>query len=208
MARHVRRPKQQRSEQTLARILAAAEALLYERGAVDIPVRDICERAETSPSSFYARFPDKSALLHSLLDRLCERVFDRIDALRAPLPGEDFAGFVKRAIETLQLLFRRERRLDQALGLAAESDEKLLARRRWLDSQIKARAFAVATERFPELDWKRIEERVEDGLPIIAAAFRGGVEAPGDLGLEDTSAQQKVVRDLSALILRFAEGED
>lgn len=208
MQRRVRGPKQERSERTLARILDAAEQMLSERGIADVPVRDICDAAETSPSSFYARFADKSALLHALMDRRSERVFSRIDQFREDVPDEKFEGFIDRMIDGLQRFFRDDRRLRQALMMAAEDDQGLRIRARWIDSEILRRVFEVAAERFPDRDWDKIETGIKEGLPIIAAAFRGGIEVPGELGLEDEDAHHRVVRDLSALILRFADPED
>ena len=178
--------------------------MFSERGIADVPVRDICDAAKTSPSSFYARFTDKSALLHALMDRRCDRVFARIDHFRIEVPGEKFEQFVERMIDSLQRFFRGDRRLRQALIMAAEDDPGLLVRARWLDSEIFRHVVEAASERFPERDWGKIQEGVQDGLPIIAAAFRGGVEIAGEMGLENEDAHQRVVRDLSALILRFA----
>ncbi len=208
MQQKVRGPKQERSERTLARILDSAELMFSERGIADVPVRDICDAAKTSPSSFYARFADKSALLHALMDRRSKRVFSRIDEFRGAVPDEKFERFIERVIDGLQRFFREDRRLRQALLMAAEDDQGLLIRARWIDTEILRRVFEVASERFPDRDWDRIETGIKEGLPIIAAAFRGGTEVPGEIGLENDDAHQRVVRDLSALILRFVEPVD
>ena len=62
-------PRQERSRETLTRLLDAAEALLDERPLEEITVADVVERADSSVGSFYARFPSKEALVVALLER-------------------------------------------------------------------------------------------------------------------------------------------
>lgn len=64
-----RPPKQERSRETLERILTAAESLLDGRPFAEISVDDIVNHADVSRSSFYARFENKDALLPLLYER-------------------------------------------------------------------------------------------------------------------------------------------
>jgi AcrR family transcriptional regulator len=76
----VRPPKQQRSQDTMARIVNAAERLLEERGFDDISVADITNRARSSVGAFYARFADKDALLDYLDKTHAEELIERVTA--------------------------------------------------------------------------------------------------------------------------------
>ena len=67
--RSVTRPKQARSEETLVRLLDAAEKLLVERGLSAVSVTDIAAAAGSSVGGFYARFKDKDELLRALHER-------------------------------------------------------------------------------------------------------------------------------------------
>ncbi len=69
-----RPPKQRQSQQTRERILPAAEELLRDKCFDDISVAEVVARAQSSSGSFYARFPDKRALLYALPERFGERV--------------------------------------------------------------------------------------------------------------------------------------
>ena len=60
-------PRQERSRETLRRILDAARALLRQRDFEEISIDDIVERAGSSKGSFYQRFGDKDSLLVYLL---------------------------------------------------------------------------------------------------------------------------------------------
>ena len=66
MRRYLHPPKQDRSRETQARILHATSKLLEKELFESISVRRIVNEAGTSIGSFYARFPDKSALLSVL----------------------------------------------------------------------------------------------------------------------------------------------
>ena len=56
--RSVAAPKQARSQQTLLRILDAAEALIQEKGLADASIPEIVRRAGSSVGGFYSRFRD------------------------------------------------------------------------------------------------------------------------------------------------------
>jgi AcrR family transcriptional regulator len=77
----VARPKQARSEETLYRLLDAAEALIEEKGLGDASIPEIVRRAGSSVGGFYARFQDKDALLRALEERFFEQVSARLEAL-------------------------------------------------------------------------------------------------------------------------------
>ena len=75
--RWVRPPQQARSQETLHRILDAAEVLVAEKSFEDASVSEIVRRANSSVGAFYARFEDKDAVLRVLL-RLLPRVRGRV----------------------------------------------------------------------------------------------------------------------------------
>lgn len=79
----VKPPRQARSAQTLERILEAAEELIAQRGMEGTTVVEIARRAGSSVGSFYARFPDKEALLSSVLERFYEQSVATADLVLA-----------------------------------------------------------------------------------------------------------------------------
>jgi AcrR family transcriptional regulator len=60
---------QQRSQQTLERVLDATGKLLAQRAFREISVADIAKASRCSPPSIYARFENKPALLGALYER-------------------------------------------------------------------------------------------------------------------------------------------
>jgi AcrR family transcriptional regulator len=57
------------------RILSAAEELFAEQGFGETSLRQLIERAELSPTAFYARFPSREAVVEALLARLVAELY-------------------------------------------------------------------------------------------------------------------------------------
>ena len=126
----VRPPRQARTQQSLERLLDAAETLLRDKSFDDIHVSDIALRADTSVASFYRRFTDKNALLHGLHERFFDEAVATadaaLDARRWEGAGirEILASVFPFLIEALQ---RRET-LQRAVYRLALSDEAMRER--------------------------------------------------------------------------------
>jgi AcrR family transcriptional regulator len=69
-AHAVKRPRQQRSSDSLERILRTAETLIRTKGYEALTVAEVVRRSSTSIGTFYARFEDKTALLHAVQERV------------------------------------------------------------------------------------------------------------------------------------------
>jgi AcrR family transcriptional regulator len=66
----VKTPCQQRSRDSLERILKTAETLIRTKGFEALTVAEVVRRSQTSTGTFYARFVDKTALLHVVQERV------------------------------------------------------------------------------------------------------------------------------------------
>src|SRR3954463_12284799 len=90
---------QERSRQTAARLLQAAEAVLEKRGLNGASVPEIARRAGVSPASIYRRFIDKDGLLREVFERFFERAIQANDA--ALRPSQWRAGSLEKSVCTL-----------------------------------------------------------------------------------------------------------
>src|SRR5947208_15475116 len=79
-----RPPQQTRSQETLDRILDAAERVLEKKSFTEATLAEIMERAGVTVGAFYRRFPDKDALLHLLDERFFREMQERADELLDP----------------------------------------------------------------------------------------------------------------------------
>jgi len=66
----LRSPVQQRSIESMNRMLDAGEQLFYEGGSSALILEAVIERAETSTGSFYARFGDMRGFLTAMHERV------------------------------------------------------------------------------------------------------------------------------------------
>lgn len=131
-----RQPRQARSQRTLDALLDAAETLLAERPFHDIAITEIIGRAGSSAGAFYARFPDKEALLHALHERLAVRGNAIGDFLRqaAPRladtasPAGDARAVARLVIGNLVRGHRRNRGVLRAVAIAAFRDARFATR--------------------------------------------------------------------------------
>ncbi len=69
----VKEPRQQRSRDSQERILKAAESLIKSRGFEALTTAEVVRRSHTSIGTLYARFGDKTALLHAVQNRVQSR---------------------------------------------------------------------------------------------------------------------------------------
>jgi AcrR family transcriptional regulator len=127
----VRAPRQARSQATLERFVDATKLLLEERSFEDITVADIVSKAERTVGSFYARFEDKYAVLHVLVDRLDERIRALVSSFCDPArwEGSDVADFVSQSVSLSVLAYRRSNAVYRAALTAAATDERFRTRR-------------------------------------------------------------------------------
>ncbi len=74
----MKKPCQQRSRDSLERILKSAEALIRAKGYDALTIAEVVRRSHTSTGTLYARFPDKMALLYAIHERVLDREEDEL----------------------------------------------------------------------------------------------------------------------------------
>jgi AcrR family transcriptional regulator len=136
-------PKQQRSRESLERVLVAATELLEEGGYEAFGVQEVSQRAGVGIGVVYARLGSKEGLFTAVhLRALDRRAADRDELLGAVDPHHGSAADVIAATVAAQAeLLRRHQKLFRVFMVRAESDRPTLERGA-SSSDANARVFA------------------------------------------------------------------
>src|SRR5436190_9706119 len=94
----LRPPLQNRSRESLERVLDAGQRLLEEKGWDGFTVQEVSRRAKVSIGSIYARAPSKEALILAVYDRAVGRIAEENAAALAP--DEQWEGLDARQVIT------------------------------------------------------------------------------------------------------------
>ena len=207
-ASDVRLPLQDRSRETLERILAATEELLEERPFDAIGVAQIVRRARCSTGSFYARLASKDALLPLLYERYAADLRPRMEARAATLRPE---GLTLRAAselvaETTVDMYAERRHLLRAVALYARTHPGAIGpevrETRGDTTDMPARLLARFASEIAHPD-PLAAARV--GFFIVAAAARekmlfGAAPHASDTPLDDDALKRELGRALYAYL--------
>ena len=180
-------PKQPRSRKTLERLVAAALAILEEKGPAGVTVQAVVARARSSVGSFYARFRGKDELLAYLRENIRgSATADWSEAVLAKSWSDnalpDLAGEVIDLL--IELRARWETRLRAAQGLSSADPDYEGFRRGIVE----------------ELATRLLERRSDIQHPNPEVAVRVGLWAV--IGVIDHTPSGHAVGDLTPEALR------
>jgi AcrR family transcriptional regulator len=169
-----RPPQQSRSQETLDRILDAAEQVLAEKAFGEATLAEIMERAGVTVGAFYRRYPDKNALLR----HLDERFFDEMDKKAGILfESEAWSGasardivteFARNAVE----VYSSRRGLLRSLFLRARTDTVLQQSALQVNEKYIAMLRAVLLPRRDQIGHPDPERAIELGFMMVIGALR------------------------------------
>ena len=113
-------PKQQRSRESVQRILDAASRLFAERRTTEVSIAEICALADVSRSSLYARYEDSDAIVHRVYEAFCGRALDVLhgmdrDFKRLREAGAGVEVLMKMRVSEFQAFYHAGIRLVQAM---------------------------------------------------------------------------------------------
>lgn len=151
--RSVARPKQARSQETLYRILEAAEKLIEEKGIADVSVPEIVRRAGSSVGGFYARFRDKNELLRAIEERFFNELDLRVQVLADPERWSEvpIAQVMRACVKELVGTFRERHALIGAFLARAAQDPDFMAEGLRFRRQVSRRILALLMTRREEI---------------------------------------------------------
>jgi AcrR family transcriptional regulator len=184
---------QDRIDATRARIVAAAHALIAERGYAGCSVALVADAAGVATGSVYRHFPDKGALFAEVFRTATQREVDAV-AEAGSKPGP-IGERVARAVETFAGRALKSPRLAYAL-IAEPVDpqveaERLVYRRAYRDIFAQVIADAVDAGELPPQDPE-----------VSAAAVVGAMAEALVVPLHAGVASRRTVPELSAFVVR------
>jgi len=129
-AHAVKTPRQQRSSDSLERILKTAEMLIRTGGYEALTVAEVVRRSNTSIGTFYARFEDKTALLHAVQERIYgrEELQIREESAKVDWGMLSLEDTVHRLVEIKQAASQGKDRLLEAFVVYGATDPVLRER--------------------------------------------------------------------------------
>jgi AcrR family transcriptional regulator len=198
--RWIRPPQQVRSQETLERLLDAAEQLVGEKGFADTPVAEIARRAESSVGAFYARFPDKDALLHALYDRYYGQAIATADAALDPArwDGARIPEVLAAVVRFLVSIYREQSGLIRAFVVRNHTDAEFQARRERLSHYVNERLSALLLARRDEIAHPDPERAAAFGLTLVFSTLESallfGELRSGALVLNDDDLAAELTR--------------
>jgi AcrR family transcriptional regulator len=136
-------PKQQRSRESLERVLEAATAVLEEGGYEAFGVQEVSQRAGVGVGVVYARLGSKEALFMAVHARMLASLAADRDELLGSIDAHagSMAGLVAAVVAAKAEMFRRHQKLLRVFMVRAETDRWILDRGA-RSSDASARAFA------------------------------------------------------------------
>lgn len=145
----VRSPQQARSQQTLERLLDAAESLMIEKGFENTTVSEIAKAGKSSVGAFYARFGDKENLLRCVFERFAHEAEATVDAaLRTERwDGVPFHLVLREAMRFMVGVFRQRAKLISVFTIQSQRDPGTYAFGDRVGELIVDRALAMLRER-------------------------------------------------------------
>ena len=171
--RWVRPPQQARSQETLERILDAAEVLVGEKGFDDTPVAEIVSRAGSSVGAFYSRFEDKEALLHALYERYLVQALATADDVLEP--GRWESATVREIIDSvvrfLVQVYRDQGGLIRAFVIRNHTDPSFQARRQRLSHRVSEGLCSVLLGHGDEISHPDPQRAAAFGMTLVFSAL-------------------------------------
>ncbi len=198
--RWIRPPQQARSQETLERILDAAEALVSEKGFGDTSVAEVARRAGSSVGAFYTRFRDKDGLLYQLYDRYLGQAMATADDALEPDRWEGVAipELLHSVVHFLVQIYRERAGLIRAFVLRNHTDPEFGARQERLSHNVSSKLAALLLARRDEIGHPDPQRAAEFGLNMIFATIESAVlfgeTRSGAFTLSDAELADELVR--------------
>lgn len=204
--RWIRPPRQARSQETLGRILDAAEVLVAQKGFDDTAVAEVARRAGSSVGAFYTRFRDKDGLLYALYDRYLEQALATADDALDPerWRGVGVGEMLDSVVRFLVTIYRERAGLMRAFVVRNHVDPEFAARQERLSHYVSDKLTGLLLDRRDEIRHPDPARAALFGLTMSFAAIESAVlfgeVRSGSLSMTDDDLATELVRAFTAYL--------
>ena len=148
MAEKTLAPQQARSRESLRKLLKAAAEVLGQHGLEGATIPRIAQHAGMTPGAIYRRFPDKDALLETVIIGILERQDERLRMMLTPAMARQIplAVFAEQLINNMLVSYRATAGLMRALRQFAQGRDHTSFYRRV--TKLEMRSFQYLVELF------------------------------------------------------------
>jgi AcrR family transcriptional regulator len=201
-------PQQKRSRESLERLLDAAEERLAAVGIEAFTIADVVGAADLSVGAFYARFPDKTALLHAVQDRFHERIEPPIHAemRRRGAQGHNLSEAVDFLIDILAAHFADTRELSRAFMMSSVFDPVMRARGERVNRERREIFAAELLAHRDEIGHGDPAMAIDMAYSIYTAVVRGTLVFGTQHELHEDLSDETVVREVKRAITLYLYG--
>jgi AcrR family transcriptional regulator len=203
-------PKQRRSQESLERILDAAETLIRERGFEQMTIAEVVSRSGSSVGSLYARFRDKIALLRAVQVRYHARVENAIAAeFSGDHPQDEcLEDAARRVVAVLCDYLLHEPELYRAFILQAVSDPGVRAQGEAANARRRERVATVLLQHRDEIRHDEPESAARWFYSICMAFLRERMTFGAAAELSGGFSDQKMRAELTRTVIAYLQARE
>jgi AcrR family transcriptional regulator len=202
-------PRQKRSRESLERLLGAAEEQIRLNGIEALTINGVVNSVGLSVGAFYARFPDKTALVHAVQDRFHSRLEPRIreQMLAEAGPKTTLAEALDTAVDVLLRNVVGERELSRAFMSLSVGDPVLRARGELVNSQRRETFSQILLAHSDEIGHPDPSLAIAVAYGMYAAVVRGRLMFGMEHELYHEIDSGTLYRELKKALTRYLRGE-
>src|ERR1700723_2956135 len=145
MAKNKLAPQQARSRESTRKLLRAAAEVLGQHGVEGTTIPRIAQHAGLTPGAIYRRFPDKDALLETVIIGILERQQERLRMALTPAMARQIplAVFAEQVIASMLVSYRANARLLRALRQFVQGRDHTLFYKKVARLEMRALQYVV-----------------------------------------------------------------
>jgi AcrR family transcriptional regulator len=197
------------AHETLERMLTAAEGQLREQGLESFTVQSALQRTGLSVGAFYSRFPDKTAILRELQERVHRRIDPLILSELAAKTGKtsSLEQAVDEGFGTIIHFVLSERELFRAFMMLSVFDSSMGQKAEQFSWERKRALGSLLAPHYSEIGHPDADLAIDSAYAIYSSTMRGSlVFYSSTEEAQFGTTEDKLFKDLKRSLALFLRG--